>query len=150
MKKDLGLKIREVMVQRGIKTTKELTDMINREAGRKIVTSTSVGRWLANRSDPKATSLMFLARALKISADLLLFDEGEHPEKTKSLERMVSKIVEAETRKILKEDKKDKNSLNSEFDKLLASHKIPPEDKESILRQIKNLLKLYPNGENNN
>jgi len=110
----------------------------------------TIGKWIAGKNRPRGDNVIALARALKISADLLLFDEGEHPEKTKSLERMVSKIVEAETRKILKEDKKDKNSLNSEFDKLLASRKIPPEDKEGILRQIKNLLKLYPNGENNN
>lgn len=154
MKEDFDKVIRQLMAKEGIKTVKELADRMNVLAGRKIITANSVGKWLRpslkRKAEPKATSLMFLAKALKISADLLLFDEGEHPEKTKSLERMVSKIVEAETRKILKEDKKDRDSLNFEFDKLLTSHKIPQEDKESILRQMKNLLKLYPNGENNN
>jgi len=140
MKKDLGLKIRQIMVQRGIKTTKELTDMINRVAGKKIVTSTSVGRWLANRSDPKATSLMFLAKALNVSADLILYEEGDNPESKKSLERMVSTIVKSE---LEKSGTLSKDELNKELLKLLESDQIPQEEKDGILRQIRNLHKLY-------
>jgi len=145
MKEDFDKIIRQLMAKEGIKTVKELADKMNTLAGRKIITANSVGKWLRpslkRKAEPKATSLMFLAKALKVSADLLLFDEGENPEKTKSLERMVSSIVKTE---IEKSSKINKNSLNSEVSQFLKSNRIPQEDKDSILRQIENLLKLYP------
>lgn len=146
-KRDFGKTIWKLMVQAEIKTARELADIINRQAGQRVVSANSVGKWLGGKSVPKATSLMFLAKALNVSADLILFDESENPDRTKSLERIVSTLVKAEIEKMPKEDK---SSLDSRLSKFLKSKKIPPEDKESILRQIKNLLKLYPNGENNN
>jgi len=135
------------MAKENVKTAKELADKINEEGNCQIVSATSVGKWLSGATEPKATSLMFLAKALKVSADLILYDSSESPKDRKSLERIISSIVKAE---IQKSSKSDQSTPDLELSQFLKSDKIPPEDKESILRQIKNLLKLYPNGENNN
>lgn len=145
MKRDFGRKIRSLMNEKGIVTAKDLADKINEAAGEKIITASSIGRWLSGQSEPKSTSLMFLAKTLKISADLILSDEGLNPESTKSLERMVSAIVKAEFEKA---PKISVDQLNEKVCRFMESKKIPKEDKDSILRQIENLLKMYPNGEN--
>lgn len=144
MKKNFGDKILDLMLKNRIRTAKDLADKINEEAGERIISPTSVGKWIAGKTVPKATSLMFLAKALKVSADLILSDEGSNPEQTKSLERMVSSIVKAEIEKTSKSDQKDSNNQIAEF---LKSERVPAEDKKSILRQIENLLKLYKGGE---
>jgi len=139
-KRDFGKTIRELMLQENIKTTKELVDRINRAAGEKIVTSTSVGKWLAGQTVPKATSLMFLAKALRVSADLILFDEDSSSERKESLKKLVAELVQKETKKLLKEPKAD---LETELVLFLKSDKIPQEDKDIILAQVKRLLERY-------
>lgn len=141
-KRDFGKVIRELMVQENIKTAKELADRINRAADEKIVTSTSVGRWLAGETVPKATSLMFLAKALKVSADLILFDEDSNPERRQSLRKIVAEVAEEEIGKLLKEKKSD---LEGELSEFLKSNKIPQEDKDIILTQVSRLLERYKN-----
>jgi hypothetical protein len=143
---DWGKIIYPAMLKAGIKTGKQLADEINRisleELGKKITTPASASRWLRSPekggSEPKGTALMFLIKALK--ADYILMDESERPESRKSIERIAREIVKAEAEKILKQDKKTSDNVVAEF---LESKNIPVEDKESILRQIKNLLKLY-------
>lgn len=148
MRKDFDKLIRELMTKAGIKTQRQLADKMNELAlsqiGKKIISYHGVNKWLRsaskNRSIPGSQSLMFLAKALNASADLILYDEGENPERTKSLERMVSTIVKSE---LEKSGTLNKSELNKEFLKLLESDQIPPEEKEGILRQIRNLHKIY-------
>lgn len=139
-KADFGKAIRALMGRLGIKSAKELTDTINREAGEKIVSETSVGKWLAGKTVPKATSLMFLAKALKVSADLILFDEDSDEGRRKSLRHIVAEVAQEEIGRILSDKKIISQKDLSLF---LGSSKIPDEDKQSILRQIRNLLKMY-------
>jgi len=135
----IGRRILQRMAELGIKTNVALAEKMNGK-----VHPYTIGKWISGKSVPRGTSLIVLAKALKVSADLLLFDEGENPEQTKSLERMVSKIVSAETQKILKEAN---FNVRKEVSKFLESKKIPDADKESILRQVKNLLKMYKEDE---
>ncbi len=136
------------MAKEGIKGPKELADKINELAqshkfikiGEKLITASAVSRWLSNIHEPTATPLLFLAKALNVSADLILYDEGENPERTKSLERIVSTIVKSE---LEKSGTLSKNELNKEVLKLLESDQIPQEEKDGIFRQIRNLHKLY-------
>ena len=140
MKKDFGRKILGLMAKVGIKTAKELADRINTEAGEVIVTPASVGKWLAGKTQPKATSLMFLAKALKVSADVILYDEDENVENRRPLEQVVGEMVVKETHKLFKEGKIE---LQEELALVLKSDKIPQEDKDALIRQARNLLKLY-------
>jgi len=71
---------------------------------------------------------------------LILYEEGDNPESKKSLERMVSTIVKSELKK---SGTLSKDELNKEVLKLLESDQIPQEEKDGILRQIRNLHKLY-------
>lgn len=140
MKKDLGYQIRQLMAGAGIKTAKELADRINTEAGEQLVTPSSVGRWLDGQSVPKATSLMYLARALKVSADTILFGDSKNPEAEKELRKLVTSIVQEETKKVLVETKSE---MQKELVKFFNSKNIPQQDKKALLRQVRNLLKLY-------
>lgn len=139
-KADFGKIIWKLMARMGIKTAKELTDTINREAGKRVVSETSVGKWIAGKTVPKATSLMFLAKALRVSADLILFDEDSDSERKQSLRKIVAEVAKEEIRKLLKEKKA---GLENELSEFLKSDKIPQEDKEALIRQARNLLKLY-------
>lgn len=123
------------MAELGIKTNVELA----KRMGGKIHPYT-IGKWIAGKSTPGGTSLIALAKALRISADLILFDEGENVEQTKQLTKMVSSIVQAETQKLLTEAKTD---LEKELALFLNSVKIPPEIKAALVEQARNLLKLY-------
>lgn len=123
------------MAELGIKTNVALAERMKGE-----VHPNTIGKWIAGKSVPRGSSVIALAKALKISADLILFDEGENPEQTKSLERMVSKIVSVEIHKTLRNAKVQ---FQEEVARFLKSDKIPEEDKQSILRQVRNLLKLY-------
>lgn len=131
----LGRKILQRMVELGIKTNIELAERMNRG-----VHPNTVGKWIAGKSNPRGDNVIALARALKISVDLLLLEEGQDAEQLKSLERIVSKIVEAEAKKVLESAKSD---LTSELSLFLKSDKIPQEDKNIILVQVKRLLERY-------
>jgi len=131
----IGRKILQRMAELGITSRVQLADKMKGK-----VHPYTVGRWISGKSVPRGDSLIALAKALKISADLLLFDEGESSEKTKSLERMVSSIVKTE---LAKSPKTDENSLNSELSEFLKSKKIPKEDKDIIIAQVKRLLERY-------
>ena len=147
-KKDFGRKILELMAKAGIKTTKELTDKINEIAGQRQdqrISASSVGKWLSGESEPKSTSLMFLAKALNVSADLILYDEGDNPESKKSLERIVSSIVKEEIKKI---PKKDGQTTAEELNVFLNSEEIPKDVRESILEMIRSLKRKYTNRSN--
>ena len=132
---DIGRRILQRMAELGIKTNVELA----KRMGGKIHPYT-IGKWISGKSTPRGTSLIALTKALKISADLILFDEGDNIEQTKELTKMVSSIVQAETKKILTEAKTD---LENELVLFLKSKKIPPEIKAALVDQARNLLKLY-------
>lgn len=123
------------MAELGIKSRVELADKMDNK-----VRPQTIGKWIAKKSKPRGESLMFLAKALKMSADLLLFDEGDNPEQTKSLERMVSSIVKAELKKTTIQVKEGMEKVIAQF---FECPDVPEEDRKSILRQIENLLKLY-------
>ena len=128
---DTGKKILHRRAELGIKTNVELAEKM----GGKVRPQT-IGKWIAGKTTPRGTSLKALAKALKISADFILFDEGENPEQTKSLERMVTTIVKSELHR---------TSIlpMNEIEEVMGSEEIPQEEKESLLRQARNLLKLY-------
>lgn len=135
----IGRRILQRMAELGIKTNVALAEKMNRK-----VHPYTIGKWIAGKSVPRGTSVIALAKALKISADLILFDEGENPGQTKELTKMVTEIVKMETKKVLN---KVKPNLETALEKFVGSKNIPQEDKDSILRQIENLLKLYPDKE---
>ncbi len=83
---------------------------------------------------------MLLVKALKVSADMVLFDDNQNPNKSKELTKMVRRIVEAEVEKVLHQTKQH---MRDEIDLFLASKKIPEEDKTAIFRQIRNLMRIY-------
>ena len=144
MKPSLGRAIRELMDEANIKSGSALADKINAEAMKaglpKLVSSSSVNKWLSDETQPKATSLMFLAKALNVSADLILFGDSDNPDQSRQLTKMVTAIVQAETKKLLQDGAA---RVKSELEKVLSSDKIPDEDKEALIRQARNLLKLY-------
>lgn len=131
----IGRRILQRMAELGIKTNVALAERMNRK-----VHPYTIGKWISGKSVPGGTSLIALAKALNVSVDLIVFDEGENPERTKSLERIVSTIVKSE---LEKSGTLSKNELNKEVLKLLESDQIPQEEKDSIFRQIRNLHKLY-------
>lgn len=123
------------MAELGIRTNVELA----KRMGGKIHPYT-IGKWISGKSTPRGTSLIALTKALKISADLILFDEGENLEQTKELTKMVSSILQAQSKKNPTEAKTD---LENELALFLKSDKIPPEIKAGLVEQARNLLKLY-------
>jgi len=147
-KVDFGKIIRRLMAERDIKTAKQLAEEINRisikEIGKKVITANSVGKWLRapgkGASEPKATSLMYLIKALNVSADFILSGDLDSPHQRKSLERMVSKIVSIEIQKSLKNTE---TQIQDEVVEFLKSDKIPQEDKDLIVARMKRLLKMY-------
>lgn len=131
----IGRRILQRMAELGIKTNVALAEKMNR-----AVHPNTIGKWISGKSVPRGNSVIALAKALKISADLILFDEGENVAQTKELTKMVTEIVQAETKKVLKETETD---LEEELILFLNSDKIPQEDKDALIRQARNLLKLY-------
>lgn len=129
----IGKKISQRKVELDIKTNIELAERMKGK-----VHPNTIGKWIAGKSSPRGDNVIALAKALKVTADLLLFDEGDNPEKTKALERMVSSIVKAEIQKSSKDI-----IVGSEWLHFPKCDKIPEEDKQSLLRQVRNLLKLY-------
>jgi hypothetical protein len=119
------------MAELGIKSNVELADKMGG-----IVRPQTIGKWKAEKTTPRGKNLIVLAKALKMSVDLLVLDEGDNPDQTKSLERMVSQIVKSEIQKTPVKS-------NNEFEEMMKSDKIPEEEKDLILRHIRNLLKLY-------
>jgi len=143
-KKEIGKRIARLMAECDITTRKQLADMITEEASKatppeKGVTSTTVGRWISGEDEPKAGSLTFLARALKVSADLILFEDNPSSKQEESLRRVVAEVAQAEVKKLLAEN----SDLDAELVRFLKSEKIPQEDKNIILAQIRRLLKRY-------
>lgn len=135
MKLSLGKRILQRMLELGIKSNVKLADKMNRR-----VHPYTIGKWIAGKSNPRGDNLLALAKALEIRAELLILEEGQDSDELKSLERIVSKIVEAETKKLLKETK---SNLERELVLFLKSDKIPQEDKDIILSQVKRLLERY-------
>lgn len=123
------------MAELGIKSRVELADKM-----KGTVHPYTIGKWISGKSNPRGDNLFALAKALEISVELLVIQEGQNPEELKSLERIVSKIVQMETKKLLKEAKTD---LETELVLFLKSDKIPQEDKDIILTQVTRLLERY-------
>lgn len=145
MKEGFGKTIRTLMDQAGISSAVELADRINEEAKKaglkkKLVSPSSVSKWLSDETQPKATSLMFLAKALKVSADIILFDDGDNPDKTKELTKIVTAIVQTETKKILNEGRA---GVENTLALVLKSKNIPQGQKDALIRIAHDLLKLY-------
>lgn len=145
MKEGFGKTIRALMDQADIKSAVVLADRINEEAKKaglekKLVSPSSVSKWLSDETQPKATSLMFLAKALRVSADLILFENGENPNKLKELTKMVTAIVQAETKKILGEGRVE---VENELALVLKSKNVPQGQKDALIRIAQDLLKLY-------
>lgn len=132
---NIGKKILLRMAELGIKTNVALAEKMKGE-----VHPNTIGRWIAGDSNPRGTSLIALAKALNVSVDLIVFDEGENPQHTKELRKMVTEIVKMETTKV---PNKVKPNLETALEKFVGSENIPLEDKDSILRQIENLLERY-------
>jgi len=88
----------------------------------------------------KGDNLLALAKGLEIRAELLVLEEGQDTESLKSLERIVSKLVEAETKKLLTEAK---SNLERELILFLKSDKIPQKDKNNVLAEVERLLEKY-------
>jgi len=135
---DIGRKIQQRKIELGIKTNVELAEKMNGK-----VHPYTIGKWIGGKRKPRGDNVIALAKALKISADFLLFEESESPERTKSLERMVRDILKTEGEKRPQVGESKANSQHFFFNHFLDCDKVPQEDKEGLLRQVKNLLKLY-------
>lgn len=137
------------MIDLGIKSNRELADIISRETGKTIHPYT-IGKWIADKSRPRGDNLIALIKALKFSADLLVLEEGQNPEEfgKNEIEKLIREVVRGELSQLIG---KGHALPNSDVSRFLSSDKIPEEDKEAIRRQIKNLLKMYekpkPKGE---
>jgi len=148
----IGKRILQRMAELGIKSNVALAQKMNGS-----VHPNTIGKWIGDKTKPRGENVIALAKALKISADLLLFDEGENIEQTKSLERIARDIVKAEADRLFgPRNQKDEDYyvVFSSLSKIPEEHRddivmffsslrIPPEDKDAILRQIRNLLKMY-------
>jgi len=86
-------------------------------------------------------NLITLAKAIKLSADLLVLEEGQGSQELRIiLEKIIREIVKSEMKKLSGEkNSAPKNQVNRFF----RSKQIPQQDKDKIVRQIKKLLKLY-------
>jgi len=93
-----------------------------------------------DKTNRRGDSVKALAKALNISVELLVLEEGQNHEQLKSLEYILSKIAQAETQKLLGEAKTD---LEKELILFIKSDKVPQKDKDIILARIKRLLERY-------
>jgi transcriptional regulator with XRE-family HTH domain len=134
----IGRKIQRRMAELGIKSNQKLADIMNRDA--KIVHPYTIGKWIAGKSNPRGDKLIALAKALNMSVELLVLEEGQNPKELKVLHQIVREIVRAEV-KTLHGDRTA--TTQTEVLEFFNSPKIPTEDKQSILRQIRNVLQIY-------
>jgi len=127
------------MAEPEIKNRVCLADNISRR-----IYANRIGKRIADKSKPGGDNLLALAKALEIRAELLILEEGQDSEGLKSLEGIVSKIVEVEVKKLLTQSK---SNLERELVLFAKSHKIPQPDKDIILAQVKRLLQRYKEAE---
>lgn len=137
----LGQKILTRMAQFGIKNRVELADKISR--GGSSVHANTVGKWTLEEAKPRGENLIALARALEIKAELLVLEDGQNPEKSDDeIRKIIREVVTAELKTLL-ERGTPIPPADSNLSGFFSSKKVPEEDKKGILRQIRNLLKMY-------
>lgn len=134
----LSQKILLRMAELGIKSNVELANRM-KKVGVPIHPNT-IGKWIAEKTKPRGTSLIGLAKALETTLDDLLLDDNQSAEHSEELRRVVTDVAREEIGKLMKDAK---GKLKEELVLFLDSDKIPQEDKEALIRQARNLLKFY-------